>query len=237
MTGDLGQLAFDLSLPSRYAREDLLVGAANRKAVELLDAWPNWPGNLVVLSGPAGSGKTHLTHMWSAMADAEIVPAANLAAETLAAVDGYNVAVENVDTADLDEEALFHLLNQVRLSGAYCMMTARSPPAAWPVQLPDLASRVRAAASVELTEPDDQLLGLVLHKLCADRQIVLSQGTADYLVARMERSLEAANLLVKLIDGLSLSQARPVTKPLAAKALSLMGPAHRPNYAGTGNLT
>ena len=43
-----------LTLPHRAAmtRADFLVGAANARAIELVDGWPAWPAPVVLLAGP-----------------------------------------------------------------------------------------------------------------------------------------------------------------------------------------
>jgi chromosomal replication initiation ATPase DnaA len=53
----------------------------------------------------------------------------------------------------LDERALFHLLNLMRQHEAFILMTTRTLPAAWRVELADLASRLRAIPTVELRRP------------------------------------------------------------------------------------
>ena len=49
------QLALALDLPPALSRDDFLVGAGNRAALEAIDAWPSWPGGVLLLVGPAGS--------------------------------------------------------------------------------------------------------------------------------------------------------------------------------------
>ncbi|RMF01714.1 MAG: chromosomal replication initiator DnaA, partial [Alphaproteobacteria bacterium] len=44
--------------------EDFFVSDCNRDAIRLIDAWPEWTSRVQVLVGPAGSGKTHLAHVW-----------------------------------------------------------------------------------------------------------------------------------------------------------------------------
>jgi chromosomal replication initiation ATPase DnaA len=68
---------------------------------------------------------------------------------------------------------------------------------------------------VEIEEPDDDLLRRVLVKLFADRQIAVDLGVVDYLVVRMERSLEVAIKVVETIDRESLAGRAKITKPLA----------------------
>jgi chromosomal replication initiation ATPase DnaA len=88
------------------------------------------------------------------------------------------------------------------------------------VTLADLASRLRAARPVELGEPDDDLLRRVLVKLFADRQLAVDSAVVDYIVVRMERSLQAANALVDDLDREALAAGGAITRRLAAGALA-----------------
>ena len=58
------QLPLNLAHRAAMTRADYLIGDANRAAVALIDGWPAWPDRTVLLSGPAGSGKTHLVEIW-----------------------------------------------------------------------------------------------------------------------------------------------------------------------------
>ena len=58
------QLPLDLTHRAAMTRADYLTGDANRAAIALIDGWPAWPDRAVLLSGPAGSGKTHLVEIW-----------------------------------------------------------------------------------------------------------------------------------------------------------------------------
>ena len=76
---------------------------------------------------------------------------------------------------------------------------------------------------LEMGEPDDELLRGVLVKLFADIQVEVDAAVIDYLVLRMERSLNCASQLVATLDDLSMAQKRAITKPLAAEALRRLG--------------
>ncbi len=128
-------------------------------------------------------------------------------------------AVEDLHAGPIAEAALFHLLNLAGERGAPVLLTSRVWPAALPLTLADLASRLRAARPVELGEPDDELLRRVIVKLFADRQLAVDGAVVDYIVVRMERSLEAANLIVAELDREALAESRAITRPLAAAAL------------------
>ena len=64
------QLPLDLGHGTGYSRDELVVSSTNAQAVALVDRWPDWPSAVVVLAGPAGSGKTHLASIWQARAGA-----------------------------------------------------------------------------------------------------------------------------------------------------------------------
>jgi chromosomal replication initiation ATPase DnaA len=99
-------------------------------------------------------------------------------------------------------------------------MTSRVWPSALPLTVVDLASRLRAAQPVELAEPDDDLLRRVLTKLFADRQLIVDRAVVEFILTRMERSLEAANLIVERLDADALAEGRAITQRFAAEALA-----------------
>lgn len=212
-----------LALPHEAAlgRADFLVGEANIDATAFIDAWPDWPASVVLLIGPHGSGKSHLTRAWADKSRATVVAAAELGRhDPTALVGGGAAAVEDADDPALDEKAMFHLLNAARGRGASVLITAHSAPADWGLTLPDLLSRLRAAQPAILGPPDDELLRRVLVKLFADRQMDPDPGLVDYLLARMERSFAAANRIVRELDRESLARGRRVTKAMAAEILA-----------------
>ncbi len=212
-----------LSLPHRAAmtRADFLVGKANAEAIAVIDAWPEWPAPVVLLAGPVGSGKTHLVEIWRAATGGVVIEAGRLRdadVETLA--ENAAVAVEDIHAGPLDEAALFHLLNRTRELQVPMLVTSRSWASALPLQVPDLASRLRAARPVELGEPDDDLLRRVMVKLFADRQLTVDPAVVDFSAVRMERSLQGASTIVEALDRDALAARSPVTRKLAAAAIA-----------------
>ena len=100
------------------------------------------------------------------------------------------------------------------------MKARRMSPGAWQVRLPDLDSRLRAALSVGIGLPDDGLLGAVLAKHFADRQVRVGSEVIAYLVGHMERSLAAAGEIAAALDQLALSRGTAITVPLARRLLA-----------------
>jgi chromosomal replication initiation ATPase DnaA len=198
--------------------DDFLVSGSNRQAAGLINAWPDWPDPIAVLSGPQGSGKSHLVNVWRAMSGAVALPAQALAEAVAHVLDRPPpIAIEDFDAARVDENAAFHLINLARERCFDLLITARRPPGEWRIGLPDLRSRLRSAALVTIEEPDEALLSAVLVKLFADRQLGVEPGVIGYLMKRMERSMAAAQSLVAALDRAALAEKRAVTTALAAK--------------------
>ena len=159
-------------------RDDLLLAEPVNAAVAMIDAWPHWPAPVVIIAGPVGSGKSHLAALWREKAGAEIIEAmAGTGAEE--AAERGPVLIEDADRNGFDDRTLFHIINNVRQHGHTLLITSRLWPMSWPVELPDLRSRLKAATVVEIGEPDDELISQVIVKLFADRQLFVD----DKLVA------------------------------------------------------
>jgi chromosomal replication initiation ATPase DnaA len=218
-SGKSRQIPLDLGHRPGHSRDELVVSDANRQAVALIDAWPDWPAAVVVLAGPAGSGKSHLASIWAATANAIFVEPSGIEGWVEGAPLTHPVAIDDADV-DLDENGLFHLINTARAAGTHILLTSRRFPSAWGVRLPDLASRLKAAATVEILEPDDHLLAAVITKLFADRQVEVEPHVVQFLVRRIERSLSTAIDVVDRLDRVALEQKTRITRALAADTIN-----------------
>src|SRR5262249_55647593 len=145
-------------------------------ALALIDRWPDWPARTIALIGPEGAGKSHLAAIWARAAAADVIASHALDALSVPqALSAGALAIEDADRSELDEAALFHLLNLAKEQSTCVLITARRMPASWPVKLPDLASRLRALPVVALDPPDDAFLTAILVKLFADRQLAVDE--------------------------------------------------------------
>jgi chromosomal replication initiation ATPase DnaA len=214
------QLAFALPHAESFTRDNFLEGPANAAGLALVDSWPDWPNRIMQLVGPAGSGKSHLAAIWADQAGARSTSAhALIAAEVPGALATGALVVDDLKSSDVDERALFHLLNLAREEGASILITSRVPPSALQIELRDLRSRLRAIPTVLLLPPDDQLFRALIVKFCTDRQLEVDEAVVSYLTTRIERSYAAVRQVVELLDAEALRLGRPVTRALAAELL------------------
>ena len=218
------QLTFDLALPPpNYTREEFIVGNGNREALGWIDRWPDWPAPALALSGPAGAGKTHLGRIWATRSGAIVMIGADFAEKSiadLATLAGAHAAIVIEGAQAAPERALFHLYNLMRERGGHLLLISEAPPARWAIRLPDLASRLRAAPAATVAPPDDELLGSIILKQLADRQLHAAAGVVRYLVSHMERSADTARRVVMALDRRALAERREIDRRLAADVLA-----------------
>lgn len=216
------QLAFDLPVRESRSRGDFFVSDANVLALTRLDDPELWPNRKLVLVGPQGAGKTHLAHVWSDATGALLLTPEMLETLDLPGID-CAVALDAADTLTPDqEEAVFHLHNHLSANAFAFLLVARTPPAQWPLTLPDLKSRMMATDTVRIEAPDDALLSAVMVKQFADRQIAVAPNVIAWLVDHMDRSFASAQRMVDALDKAALAEGRAVTRPLAQKVAAAL---------------
>ena len=196
------QLPLDLEYRPALGMADFVIAPGNRDAVAWIDRWPDWPSHALAIHGPKGSGKSHLAHVWQTRSGAVFLDRAS---------DETPPAVVLDEPQGWPEDALLHLYNRVREAGGHLLIVSETPPARWPVALPDLASRLASIPAVALAAPDDDLLVAVMAKQFADRGLEVNEDVLRYVASRVERSFAAAAHLVAQIDRAALAQQRRVT--------------------------
>jgi chromosomal replication initiation ATPase DnaA len=157
-----------------------------------------------------------------ARAAASLVEGADLEGKSvadLAALSAASAAIVVEHAERAPDRALFHLYNLMRERRGHLLLISETPPARWRIALPDLASRLRAVPAVAVAPPDDELLGSIILKQLADRQLHAAAGVVHYLVSHMERSGEAARRVVAALDRRALAERREIDRRLAADVL------------------
>jgi len=198
------QVPLSFPVHQSYAADDFMPLPCNEQALDWIEKFPDWSYPVLLLYGEKGCGKTHLLKLWADKAGDK------------------GIAIDDVELMFGDDEAereLFHKINQAREDGGFLMLTLSKNIGQQTIALPDLASRLRAAPSVEILHPTETDLQAVLVKLFHDRQLRVEPGVLAYILPRIERSFTAINDLVDKIDKAALAEKRAVTVPLVRDVL------------------
>jgi chromosomal replication initiation ATPase DnaA len=200
--------------------DTLVVAEANRDAVKLLTQWRTWPSGALALTGPKGSGKTHLALAWALEAGARHV-SARAAADDAAAIFREAQGLLFIDDADgdADQAMLWRVLDLARAESGAVLVVGSENPGNWPATIPDLRSRLTNLAVARLGEPDEALMEVVLRRVCREQFIQLSDDAARYLARRLPRTFAAAHQMAAALDASLVKGAKPVALKAARAAL------------------
>lgn len=231
-SGATPQLPLSLRYPPDQRLDSFV--AAPEGALDLLRALACEPGaDWLYAEGAAGTGKTHLGLALCAEAEqagrrAAYLPlraAAGRLGEALEALDAIDVvALDGLDAIAgdrADEVALFDFHNRARASGRGILYLAAAAPAALPLVLPDLRSRLGQCIRIALRPLDDAGRREVLRDRARRRGLVLEDAAIDWLLTRTGRELPQLLALLERIDRESLAAQRRVTVPFLRRALGV----------------
>lgn len=219
------QLTFEFAHNGhKYNDDDLVISSSNLAAHRLIALWPHWSVPIAAIIGEKGSGKTHFASVWKKNSKAHSFSPNKLFDASLAIVDGVNVLVEDLTPSNFKEHELFHLLNSVNQArssnpNVSLLITSQTRLSLWSLKLPDLASRLKTIIEIYIEQPDDMLLRAVLCKLFSDKQIIIDNNVLNYIISRMERSLNFAIKLVNNCDKEALKKHSKVNKQIVNIAL------------------
>jgi chromosomal replication initiation ATPase DnaA len=218
------QLIFPFPEKVDHAVEAFITAPSNRHAFDWIDRWPDWPFTALVVVGPAGCGKTHLATLWQERSGAALVDLGTAGLEQAAVLTAYGqpILVEDCDRALGEAQAergLLQLYNLAKAAGIRLMLTARQAPSLWPLQLPDLRSRLNSAMVVAIEPADDELLRSVAAKLFGDKQVEVGDEVVSYLLSRGERSVAGVVHAIETLNMISKTRQRPITVPMAREVL------------------
>ena len=227
------QLPLALGLRHAPSLDDFIVGR-NQAVIDALQRSLAGVGEPVLyLSGPSGSGRSHLLMGQCAAAERDArrcayLPLAErhtLAPEMLDGLETLDlVAVDDVQRIAGDgtwEEALFGLFNRCRDLGTRMLFSADRGPAALPLLLPDLRSRLAWGLTLVLQPLDDQGRLALLKSLAARHALKMPEDVARYLLERTPRHPADLAEMVSRLDRASLAEQRRLTIPFVRDSLQL----------------
>jgi chromosomal replication initiation ATPase DnaA len=216
------QLTFDLPTRPALERGDFFIANSNALALAMIEDCENWPQNKHLLVGPRGSGKTHLANVWANQRGARVIASRDITYQAVEEYAAQDLVIDDVPSLlgeQSREATLFHIHNLCLANDNALLMTGTGDVSTWNCVLPDLASRLNGTRTARLDPPDDILFQALLAKLFADRQLFPPPDVFPYLLLRLERSYDAAQMAVNQIDRAALSRKRAITRSFVASII------------------
>ena len=211
------QIPLDLHLAPDYSAASFLHSQSSAAARDALSHTNKWANNALALTGAKGSGKTHLGHIWASGVDALCLNGADDLAPD-GSWRGRNIWID--DAAQAAEFTLFTVIN-LAITGEIkaLLLTARAAPREWPVQLPDLQSRLRNIQTAKIEEADDELLIAIMGKMFKDKGLKVKDDLISFLLTNTERSVGALRVLISDLDREAAARKTGMTRSFASKYL------------------
>jgi DnaA family protein len=217
--------------PARENRfEDFVVGP-NGPAVHSLQSLPDEQDKLIYISGPAGSGKSHLLNASCIAARERGLTAFYAGLRSMPKGSEQMLeGLENVDLVCVDdlqkvagnkawEESLFHCLNRIRASEGRIVLASDQNLSSLDLQLPDLVSRLQAGLRIKMLPLDDADKVRVLASHAASLGVEIPEEVSKYLIRHSSRNLSKLILHVDRLKQAAFAAKRRITVPLAREIL------------------
>jgi DnaA family protein len=217
--------------PRRPDRFDDFIAGPNENTLAAVRQLLNEPGGSLFLSGPDGSGKSHLLNALCHEARANGLAAFYIAPKRLpeeaaASLEGLQV-LDLVCVDDLDsvagnpvwENALFACFNEVRAAHGRLIVSSKQPLASIKFHLPDLASRMAWGVRQNLRLPDDGGKLEILQQRAVALRIDLPLDVQNYLLKYSKRDMSSLLLALERLKDAAFAGKRKITVPLAREVL------------------
>ena len=224
------QIPLQLEPPRPDRFEDFVAGP-NGSVLEAVRHLPDEAGASLFLSGPQGSGKSHLLNALCHAARergmaAFYIALKRLPEEAAAGLEGLQVldlvCVDDIDRVagnDTWERALFRCFNEVRAARGRLVVSSRQPLGTLDFGLPDLASRLAWGLRLKLQLPDDGDKIRILQQRARSLHIELPDDVQAYLLKHSRRDMASLLTLVEQLKDAAFAAKRKITVPLARELI------------------
>ena len=201
---------------------DFVENHENCDAIAFLTRWPNWYSNGVVIYGESGVGKTHIASLWAQTANAVYILKTGLNSDPRVLFDTEcNFVIDDFDDflRGKNYDWMFHFFNIAKEKGRSFLLVSEKHPSLWHIPLNDLRSRLLTLPTINLKNPEDELLLKIAKKLTKDLEIKISANTLKYILKFVDRNVSSISHILKTLDKLSLQQRKPITIPFIRQFL------------------
>lgn len=213
-----GQLIFDLPTPENFNPKDFFVSDSNTDAAKLINLFPKWHNNGIVIFGPKKSGKTHIAYIWKSIANAKLYDFEKKL--EIHSIDTFNNCIfDNFNTLSPEnEKSIFQIYNQIITNKKFILIL--SDKSKFSIKLNDLRSRINSLSSAEITDPDDLLIHAIILKFFQDNQIKVTPDVINFILNRINRNFNEIQIFLSKLNDLSIEHKSKVSIPFLNKFFS-----------------
>lgn len=217
------QSSFDFPFLDRYLDSEFLVVPENSKAFKFISTYDSANKDLpkiFAIYGRHGSGKTHLAHIWQRKMQANFLnPDHLIEAEIAIHIEkNQNYIIENIENMR-NQTALFHIFNIALEKNCSLLLTADKNPTLIKYHLEDLASRLKNIFAIEIKNPENDLMKMLLVKQFSAKQLKINDKIIDYLAGNLDRSYEKIEQITKLLEFYSIERKQKITQKFVKELL------------------
>lgn len=224
------QLSLRFPLRREYSFASFEPGTS-AEAVQRLSTLAREPGFVGLwLWGAAAVGKTHLLHATCQLQSGRVgyLPLSDLLTDSdpqgvLTSQEPLDLlALDDLDPwlDDLERERALQGVYQAQVNhGGKLLVTSQQAPSAMRMQLPDLASRLRALNCYQVQPLGDISKKRLLQERAKERGLIVADNVLDFWLSRGDRNLESLLDQLRIVCDVALRQQRRITVPLLKDVL------------------
>ena len=217
--------------PRRPDRLEEFITGPNEAALAAVRQLLEEPGAGLFLSGPEGSGKSHILNALCHAARETGLGAFYIALKTLpeeaaASLEGLQVldlvCVDDIDAVAGNlvwETALFRCFNEVRAARGRLLVSSSKPLSSLELALPDLASRLAWGVRQNLRFPDDEGKLQILEQRARALHVEVPPDVGKYLLKYGKRDMASLLSALEKLKDAAFAGKRKITVPLAREVL------------------
>ena len=223
------QLALPLSFRNVKNHSNFILNKVNEVALSLIDEFNdikkfkkkfNFP--VLILYGPPGSGKTHLSYIYKEITGAKFIKKlSNVNLDE--AKSGKSFIFDDFDKIEsLNENFFIHFFNEILVNLGSLLITTSKPPNEINFSLSDLESRINSCISAKIELPDDDFLFSILIKELSDKKIFLNDKHCLYIIKRIKRNYKSISLFAETLDIISLEKKTKISLKEIKEVLNII---------------
>ena len=119
------------------------------------------------------------------------------------------------------QEFLFHLINIIKEKEAFLLFSSSKKLADLNWRLEDVKSRIKNIHQLEIENPDDDLVKILLTKYFSKRQLKINSKIIDYISSNIKRDFDDIFRVANLVEESCFAGGRKITIPFLKKILNV----------------